>query len=539
MSESLPLTLGDLVDQMARERPDHEALVDPAAGRTVTYGELARETDRLTKGLAALGLAPGDHLALWGGSSIPWILFQYGAAKAGLVVVSMDPECPPDAAAYLLEQSNAKGVVVIEGYKDRDFAGVIHQLESRGLPAPGIRVQVGGAPALGFIPMEELILLGNRIPEAEIARRRTGIGPLDATLLSYTSGTTGPPKGVLCTHQGLMRKSHDSARIQDIRPEDRTGLIVPLYHMFGNTCAVLAAFIAGSAVVLTGPWFDVEPALFRLAQGRSTLLYGAPSQFIALMNHPRYPEADLSSLRGGIMGGAPCPMEVMKRVVDEMGVRRILVGYGQTEASSWITLTRPDDPLELRVSTIGRALPGTEVRVVDPKTGEPLPAGRAGELCARGFLMAGYYRLPAATAKALDSEGWLHTGDLASLDEQGNGRILGRIKDLIPGLDQPISPVDVEEVLYRHPDVLEAAVFGLPWGDGMERAAAWIRIRPGSSPRPEDVIAFCQDRLPAEAVPVLVHITDAFPMTATGKIQKFKMREATLEMVGEKRPLAG
>ncbi|MEW5726159.1 MAG: AMP-binding protein, partial [Thermodesulfobacteriota bacterium] len=337
--------------------------------------------------------------------------------------------------------------------------------------------------------------------------------------------------GVMCPHHGIINRSFLSAQIQGMGPEDRTGLLVPLYHMFGNTCALLTGMTVGAALVIFGQYYETGQALRGLAEARCTIVYGAPSQFIAMMEHPLYREVDLSSLRGGIMGGAPCPMEVMRKVVDDMGVKAILVGYGQTEACSWVTLTRPDDALEVRVSTIGRALPRTEVKVVDPQTGEDTGVGRPGEMCARGFLMAGYYKMPAATAKALDAQGWLHTGDLVSMDEQGNCRVLGRIKELISSPDGGISPVEIEEVLFGHPDVIEAAAFGLPGRDGGERVAVWLKVRPGVRLEAEDVIAFCRERMPAGMVPEIVHLTDSFPMTATGKIQKFKMREITLAKI--------
>lgn len=545
MNRILDTTLGGLLDDMAARHPDGEALADLGAGRRLTWAGFAMETDRLAKGLMAMGVESGAHLAVWGGTSIEWVLTQYASAKIGAVLVSADPEYDADPMAYLLEQSDADTLVVIAGYKDRDFAetmrsicpeigaGAERGLGSERLPRLKRLVKAGGGPQPGFMSWENLLETGRAVSDGELARRKAGVKPGDVTLLAYTSGTTGAPKGVMCTHRGLIDKSRRAADIQNMDADDRTGFLVPISHMFGNTCALLTAMTVGSATVLFGPSFDTRQALRGLAESRCTILYGAPSQFIAIMEHPEYKKADVSTLRGGIMGGAPCPMEVMKRVVHDMGVGGILVGYGQTEASSWVTLTRPDDPLDLRVSTIGRALPDTEVKIIDPRTGQDLPPGEPGELCTRGFLMAGYYKMPAATAGAVDQDGWLHTGDLVAMDKAGNCRVMGRIKDLISGGEGEISPVEIEEVLFAHPDVVEAAAFGLPADGGRERVAVWLKVKPGARLGLEDVAGYCRDRLPSHMVPAFVHLADSFPMTATGKVQKFKMREMTEAMLKE------
>ncbi|MEW6265905.1 MAG: AMP-binding protein [Thermodesulfobacteriota bacterium] len=546
MSRLLNATLGALPDLMAAQNPDNEALVDLVTGQSLSYADFSRETDQLARGLIALGLKPGSHLALWGGSTITWLLTQYAAAKIGAVIVSADPNADAGQMAYLLEQSDAETLVAIGGYQNRRFSDIVLQLcpelASEGGKSPKPRrfpylknliLADRDAPP-GFRPWATLKDLGDQVSREALARRKEAVKPSDVTLISYTSGTTGAPKGVMCTHYGLINTSLQSALIQEIGPDDRAGLCVPLYHMFGNTCAVLPQLLEGGAVVLLGQYFETEAALRGLAEGRCTVIYGAPSQFIALMEQPLFGRVDTSSLRGGIMGGAPCPLEVMKKVVEVMGVKRVLVGYGQTEASSWITLTRPDDPLEVRVSTIGRPLDQVEIKIVDPRTGETVRPGEAGELCARGFLMAGYYKMPAATAGAIDAQDWLHTGDLVWLDQDGNYRFTGRIKDMISSGEAEISPVEVEEVLYAHPQVMVAAVFGLNDQEGRNRIAAWLKVRAGTDLTEEAVRDFCLKRLPAASVPDIIHFTETFPMTATGKIQKFKMREITLELLAGK-----
>lgn len=542
MSQAPAMTLGDLLDRTASDHPHHEALVDLSTGRSLTYAEFSRETDRLARGFMALGFPPGFHMALWGGSSIPWILTQYAAAKAGIVVVSVDPEYDAEQLAYILEQSESEALVVIGGYKDRDYPSVIRELRPETITPPNDPSNCARLPRLrrlilagdrdepGFMPWEHLFKLGEVVADDECSLRKGRNDSTDVTLISYTSGTTGAPKGVMCTHEGLINKSSLSAGILGLGPGDRAGLCVPLYHMFGNTCALLTGMTRAATLVLFGQYFETGAALKGLAEGKCTVTYGAPSQFIAMMAHPLYRQLDLSRLRGGIMGGAPCPMEVMKKVVHDMGLREILVGFGQTEASSWVTLTRRDDPLEVRVSTIGRPLDHTEVKIVDPGTGLEVPTGTAGELCTRGFLMAGYYNMPAATAKALDPDGWLHTGDLAVMLEDDNLRIVGRMKDLILGDGVEIAPTDVEEVLYTHPDIVEAAAFGVPGPGGFEQVAAWVKLRDGATVDPSAVVEFCRAKLPKDAIPALIHVTDYFPMTATGKIQKFKMKEITMHM---------
>lgn len=541
MSQELDLTLGELVDQTAKARPEARVMSDLIAGRSLTWSEFSLTTDRLAKAFMALGLEKGDRMALWGGSTLTWVLVQYAAAKAGLIIVSADPDYDYDQIHYLLEQSESVALFTIGGYKDLDYPAMIRDIcpevdddpegvcHTPRLPLLRQLIYYGPETWEGFLGWGRLMELADTVSETEFQDRKASVRPLDTALISYTSGTTGAPKGVMCTHHGLINKAFLSARILKLGPDDRAGLCVPLYHMFGNTCVVLTAFSVGAEVLFLGPHFEVDRALEGLARGEATVVMGAPSQFIAMLEHPNRPRLNLSALRGGIMGGAPCPMEVMKKVVEDMGLKDILVGYGQTEASSWVTLTRPDDPLETRVSTIGRALPNTEVKIVDPKSGEEVPAGEPGEMCTRGYLMAGYYNMPAATAQAVDAEGWLHTGDLVALDDRGNGRVLGRIKDIIAKDGREISPVDVEEALFAHPAILEAAVFGLPSESSPagELVAAWIKPKPGQNPSREEVLDFCRTRLPGPAVPDLIRFTDSFPMTATGKIQKFKMREIT------------
>jgi fatty-acyl-CoA synthase len=354
----------------------------------------------------------------------------------------------------------------------------------------------------------------------------------DVVTLLYTSGTTGAPKGVMSTHYGILNTTLASAENQKLTGSDRLCLSVPLSHMFGCVCITLAAVIKGATLIIPSETFEPRRILEAIEKERCTAIYGSPSAFIALMEDPKYQSFDLKSLRTGIMGGAQCPMEVMKKVVDEMGVREIVIGYGLTESSSWITETRPDDPLELRVSTVGRPLPNVEVKMVDPGTGEEVPLGSAGELCARGLNMKGYYKMPAATEKAIDREGWLHSGDLGTMDEKGYVRMTGRLKEVINKGGEVIYPTEIEEVLFAHPKISNAQIFGVPDKISGEEVAAWIKLEEGASVTEDEILQYCKKRLPDSHLPRYIKFVSEFPMTPLGKVQKFKMREMASKEYG-------
>jgi fatty-acyl-CoA synthase len=370
--------------------------------------------------------------------------------------------------------------------------------------------------------------MGDQIPETRLAEREETCRPEDVVTILYTSGTTGTPKGVMSSHYGIVNTTLASAENQKLTDRDKLCLSVPLSHMFGCLCVALASVIKGAALVIPSSVFDSTAILEAIAKERCTALYGSPSAFIALMEDRVYRTLDLRSLRTGIMGGAQCPMEVMKRVVEEMGLKEIVIGYGQTESSSWITQTHPEDPLDLRVSTVGRPLPAVEVKVIDPVSGDEVPTGAVGEVCARGFNMKGYYKMPAATAKAIDPQGWLHTGDLGSLDGHRYLRTSGRLTEVINKGGEMIYPTEIEEVLFTHPKISNVQVFGVP-GKAGEDVAVWIKLEDGTSATDEEILQYCREKLPGPHLPRYIKFVREFPMTPLGKIQKFKMREMAVK----------
>lgn len=374
--------------------------------------------------------------------------------------------------------------------------------------------------------------MGREVPDQVLAEQQRSCHSEDVITLLYTSGTTGAPKGVMSMHFGIINTSVASAEIQKLTEKDRLCLSVPLSHMFGCICITLAGVSKGATLVIPSETFDPRKVLEAIEKERCTAIYGSPSAFIAMMEDAHYQPSRLSSLRTGIMGGAQCPMEVMKKVVEEMGVREIVIGYGLTEASSWITETRPNDPLELRVSTVGRPLPNVEVKIMDPKTGEEVPSGVVGELCARGLNMKGYYKMPAATEKAIDREGWLHSGDLATMDEKGYVRMAGRLKEVIQKGTETIYPAEIEEVLFTFPGISNVQVFGVPDKALGEEIAVWIKLEEGTSTSEGEILKYARGKLPESHLPQYIKFVKEFPMTPLGKIQKFKMREMAAKEYG-------
>ncbi|MHB8772724.1 MAG: AMP-binding protein [Syntrophales bacterium] len=543
MEELVRTTVGDLVDQVASRFPDREALVDIPAGRRYTYRELVRTVDALAGGLLKIGIGRGEHLALWTPNLAEYIITEFAAAKIGAVLVSVDTNARAEQLEYLLRQSDSR-TLVLSGREGSPQLETFRRLcpgagtaetgwqACASLPELKRLIVIAERPLPGMITWDEVRESGWNLPSGRLAERQAACRPDDVVTLLYTSGTTGAPKGVMSTHVGIVNTTLASAENQHLTPEDRLCLSVPLAHMFGCVCVTLAAAVTGAAIVIPAPAFDARKILAAIAAERCTALYGSPASFIALMEDPDYRRFDLGSLRTGIMGGAQCPLEVMKRVVEEMGVREVVIGYGQTEASSWVTMTRPDDPLELRVSTVGRPLANVEVKLIDPASGREVPPGAVGEICVRGLNMKGYYKMPAATANAIDAEGWLHTGDLATMDPAGYVRTTGRLKEVILRGEETIYPAEVEEVLFSHPQIATAQVFGVPGGAAGEDLAAWIRLEEGAAATEEEIRRFCRENLPASRQPCYIKFVTEFPMTPLGKVQKFRLREAAIQEYG-------
>lgn len=539
--ELLRMSVGNLLNEVATRYPEKEALVDIPKRKRLSYRQFLGLTNQLAKGFLKLGLEKGEHLALWAPNNSEWIVTQFALAKIGGILVSVDTNAQVQQLEYILKQSDSTSLILAEGLKVSEYIDAIHQLcpevtvsipgqlHSPGLPELKNIILISDRSSPGMFNWNEILGAGADVPDTLLSERQLCSREDDVVTILYTSGTTGAPKGVMSTHFGIINATLASAENQRLTEKDRLCLAVPLSHMFGCICVTLAAVIKGATLVIPSETFDPGRVLEAIESERCTAIYGSPSAFINLMEHPRYQNSNLRSLRTGIMGGAQCPMEVMKRVVEEMGVREIVIGYGQTEASSWITMTRPDDPLELRVSTVGQPLPNVEVKIIDPKTGEEVQAGTVGELCSRGLNMKGYYKMPAATEKALDREGWLHTGDLATMDEKAYVRTVGRLTEIIRKAEETIYPTEIEEVLFSHPKISNAQVFGVPDKLLGEEVAAWIKLEEGATATEEEILRYCEGKLSPSSLPRYIKFVKEFPMTPLGKTQKFRMREITIK----------
>jgi len=537
----------DLLKEMASLFPEREALIHVKRGKRYTHNQLLDEVDRLAKGLLALGVEKGEHVALWAPNLPEWVIAAFAIARVGAVLVSVDPFYEAPQLEYLLKNSESRTLILARGLDGgegflRLLEGLAPEIKAPSMPPhlerfPHLKrlILLSDSPYGGILCLREVIERGEEISNDELEGRAALCSPHDIFTLMYTSGTTGSPKGVLSTHYALINKSMISASLQKLGPQDRLCLAVPLFPMFGSICVLLTAVTCGATTVIPSDTFDAEETLKAIERERCTALYGTPSLFVSLLEHPRFGDFDLSTLRKGIVAGAPCPMELMKRIVERMGAKDMITGYGLTEASTWITMTSADDPLEVRISTIGRALPHIEVKIIDPSSGEELPDGAEGEICTRGLLMEGYYKMPAATAQAIDKEGWLHTGDLGWKGSDGLFRITGRVKELIRKGDRMIHPVEVEEYLYTHPKIAEAQVFGVPDEEVGEEIAAWIKLKEGEEATEEEIFTFCREGLDPFLIPKYVRFVDSFPMTPTKKVQKFKLRQEAMKLYGLER----
>ena len=544
MAELLRITVGDLLDGVASRFPENEALVDIPGGTRYSYREFVKAVNRLAKGLLKLGLKQREHVALWAPNLPEWIIAEFAVAKIGAILISVDPNCQIEQLDYLLRQSDSQSLIMSEGLKGSEQMEMIDQLcpEVKGsipgrlnchtLPELKSLILIADRTHPGAFGWTEVLEMGRDLSDSVLAERQRSCKFDDVVTILYTSGTTGAPKGVMSTHFGIINTALRSAENQGLTEKDRLCLSVPLSHMFGCVCIVLASILKGAAIVIPSETFNPGKILDAIEKERCTAIYGSPGAFIAFMEDPWYKKLNIRSLRTGIMGGAQCPMEVMKKVVEEMGVREIVIGYGQTEASSWITATRPDDPLEVRVSTVGRPLPDIGVKIVDSKMGEEVPIGAIGEICVRGLNMKAYYKMPAATANAIDPEGWLHTGDLGTMDEKGYVRTTGRLKEVIIKKGETIYPTEIEEVLFSHRNILNVQAFGVPDKAMGEEIAAWIKLEDGAEVTEKEVLQFCRGVLPVSHLPRYVKFVNEFPSTPLGKVQKFRMREITIKEYG-------
>ncbi len=545
MAELIDKTIGTLLREAAAHHPERDAVVFPDAGVRHSYGELDTLSDRFARGLMTIGVEPGENLALWATNFPEWVITQLGAARAGVVMVTVNPSYRPGELEYLLRQSDARALVLIERFRDNAYLDALYALvpelrgarpgELRSERFPSLRhvIFIGSATPPGCWNFREILAQSGRVRAADLAARERSLSPGDPINIQYTSGTTGHPKGAVLTHRNIVNDAWFVGQNMRITGEDRICVPVPLYHCFGCVMGSLLAVVYGATAVFPAEAFDAEKTLRAAASERCTVIYGVPTMFIGELGHPKFDSFDLSSLRTGIMAGAPCPIEVMRKVVDRMGAREMTIAYGLNEASPVITMTRADDSIDRRVSTVGRALPEVEVKIADPETGAELLPGKQGEICARGFLvMKGYYRDEDRTREMIDGEGWLHTGDLGVMDEAGYYRITGRKKDVIIRGGENVYPREVEEHLYTHPGVSDAQVFGIPSERLGEEVAVWVTLKEGERATEDEIREFCREGLARFKVPKVVRFVDSFPMTVTGKVQKFKMRQAMVKELG-------
>jgi fatty-acyl-CoA synthase len=535
------VTVGDLLAGLARTIPDREALVY-AEGPRFTFAELDREARTIARGLMALGVARGERVVLWATNVPEWVVLQFAVAKAGAILVTANTSLRARDVDYLLRQSEAATVITIRGFRDVDY---VNELEAIGATAgkiPGLerliflsRRSAEGAKAegakadapAGFTPYAELRAAASRVSEAELEARSASVGVDDVINMQYTSGTTGFPKGVMLSSRNIVNNGEALGRMLGYTPDDRLCLCVPLFHCFGCVIGVLGAFTHGTCLCPVVA-FDPKQVLETVHRERCTALYGVPTMFIAELECADFTHYDLTSLRTGVMAGALCPEPLMRRVMSEMHLPEITIAYGMTESSPGITMTPRDSSIAQRSQTVGPVLPELEVKIVDPATGEPRTPGERGELCCRGYnVMKGYYNNPEATRAAIDADGWLHTGDEASLDPDGCFRITGRIKDIIIRGGENIAPKEIEDRLREHASVADAYVYGVADPFFGEAVAAAVRLKPGaaSEPAPEDLMAWCASELAKFKVPRYLRFVPDFPMTASGKIQKYKLRD--------------
>jgi fatty-acyl-CoA synthase len=518
-------TIGGNFDATVLAFADREALVDRPSGRRWTYAELAGDVDALALGLLQMGIEKGDRVGIWAPNCAEWTLTQYATAKIGAILVNINPAYRTRELEFVLNQSGTKLLVSAERLKTSDYVGMIAEVRPR---CPGLAQVV----VIGHPEWQSLLDSGRRMDRTALDRIQLDTD--DPINIQYTSGTTGFPKGATLSHHNILNNGFFVGELCNYTEADRICIPVPFYHCFGMVMGNLAATSHGACMVIPAPSFDPVATLAAVQAERCTSLYGVPTMFIAELSAPGFADYDLSSLRTGIMAGSPCPVEVMKQVMSQMSMREVGICYGMTETSPVSTQTRADDSVDRRVSTVGRVGPHLEVKVIDPQTGATVPRGTPGELCTRGYsVMLGYWEQPDKTAEAIDAARWMHTGDLAVMDEDGYLAITGRIKDMVIRGGENVYPREIEEFLYTHPDILDAQVIGVPDAVYGEELMAWVRLRPGAATlTAEDLRSFCYGQLAHYKIPRYVHVVDEFPMTVTGKVRKVEMRERAVQILG-------
>jgi fatty-acyl-CoA synthase len=540
----IDLTFPQVLDRMVEEFPDQNCFKNTTLDYTRTYAQFRDDVDRFARALVDMGVKPGDKVSVWATNVPQWFITFWAATKIGAVLVTVNTAYKIREAEYLLRQSDTHTLVLIKGYRDSDYAGIIRSLcpelehtepgkplRSKRLPFLRNVVTVGFKMA-GCMTWEEAMARAARVPIEEVQRRAAALNCHDVANMQYTSGTTGFPKGVMLTHYNIVNNGKCIGDRMDLSTADRFMIHVPMFHCFGMVLSMTACMTHGSTM-LPLPYFSPKPALACINQERITAFNGVPTMFIAMLEHEDFPKTDFSYMRTGIMAGSPCPIAVMRDVQKKMNMDEITIVFGQTEASPGCTMSSTDDPLEVRVTTVGRALPEIECKIVDAETGLDAPDGVIGEFCARGYnIMKGYYKMPAATAAAIDKDGWLHTGDLACRTPEGNYRITGRLKDMIIRGGENIYPKEIEDFIYTHPKVSDVQVIGVPDKGYGEEIMACVILKEGASMTAEELKAFVAASMARHKTPRYVEFVESFPMNAAGKILKYKMREDAVEKLG-------
>jgi fatty-acyl-CoA synthase len=544
LGATIPEHFADVVARF----PDHEAVVSLHQNRRLTYAQLAQAIDALARGLVGVGFQKGERVAVWSTNNIEWLLLQMATARIGAILVNINPAYRTRELAYALQRSEVQGLFVIPSFHTSDYIAMLVELipELKGTApghwkspdCPALRNVVAYNPATpdqterpqsGFLTWQEVLAAGDQVTDAQLQTRTAALDPDDPINIQYTSGTTGFPKAVVLAHHNILNNAYFAAQAMHLTDADRLVVPVPFYHCFGMVLANLLCLSVGACIVIPCEHFEAGQVLHAVEQERATAIHGVPTMFIAELEHAQFRDFNLSTLRTGIMAGAPCPPALMTRVMEDMHCREILIGYGETEASPITHLTSRDDTLARRTETVGKNLPHQEVKVVDLVTGKTVPLGQVGEICFRGYhVMRGYYGDESATRKAIDPQGWLHSGDLGTMDADGYVRITGRLKEMIIRGGENIYPREIEDYLFTHPKVAAVAVFGIPDEYYGEQVAAWIRLRAGERATEDEIRAFCKGRIAHFKIPHYIWFVDEFPMTVTGKMQKFRMREIAM-----------
>lgn len=540
--EFIENTLGGVLDDLSKNNPNGWAVRYTDRNYFRTWKELNDEADLIARGMMSLGVKKGDHVAIWATNTPEWILTLFAAAKIGAVLVTVNTNFKIFELEYLLRQSDTKLLVMIGGFKNNDYVATVNELlpelkttsgeiESEHLPFLKRVVFAGKETPEGMLNFEDLKILGGDFPVEIYEENKKTLNTHDVVNMQYTSGTTGFPKGVMLTHYNILNNGKTIGDGMKFTKNDKLCITVPFFHCFGLVLAMMACITHGTTMVPVERYSPV-PVMNAISVEKCTAVHGVPTMFIAMLEHAQFNNFDFSSLRTGIMAGSPCPIEVMKKVIDKMNMREIVIVFGQTEASPGCTMTTTSDSIDKRVNTVGRAFPGVECKIIDPESGEELPINTPGEFCARGYnIMKGYYKMPEATAQAIDKDGWLHTGDLCTVDEDGYYKVVGRIKDMIIRGGENIYPKEIEECLYTCDKVSDVQVIGVPSEAYGEEVMACVILKEGEEMTEEEVKEFVGARMAKHKVPRYVRFVDSFPTNAAGKIQKFKMREEAIEIL--------